>query len=381
MSTVQLIDVQKVYRLADGVELRAVDGISLSISNGDRLGIVGPNGAGKSTLLQMIAGLTTPSRGSISVSGHVTAIMTLGVGLRDHATGRENIYLDGELQGKSRVEVREVVDEVIAFSELGEFIDQPVRTYSTGMKARLAFSMLCHIDPEILVIDEALSVGDAAFSRKAGEKIREICARGRIVIIVSHSMTAIREMCNRCLWLEGGRVVADGAPVEVTDRYIDHVRRADHQEALARFKEVEGGRSMRDGWSIAVALQQGDAADRRLLESGLPLTVHISGQVSGDRRSTVTVDIVRLDGTLMFSEKIPSSDHVNGKGGIELDIVMEPLVLGPGTYRLDAALLSETGLAAECSAVWEVYALLPPSGGKPMLMYPIAVEVVPRAAC
>ena len=379
MTGVKLIDVQKVYPVGDGTEVRAVDGVSLTIGHGDRLGIVGPNGAGKSTLLQMIAGLTTPSAGSVSVSGHVTAIMTLGVGLRDHATGRENIYLDGELQGKSRAEVREVIDEVIAFSELGEFIDQPVRTYSTGMKARLAFSMLCHIDPEILIIDEALSVGDASFSRKATDKIREICARGRIVIIVSHSMTAIREMCNRCVWLDGGRVVADGTPLDVTDRYIDHVRRADQQEALTRFSEVEGCRSILDGWRIAVRLQQGDGADRRLLESGSPLVVRITGQGSGDRQSTIAVDIVRLDGTRMFSERFPAGDHANG-GRIELDLSMEPLVLGPGTYRLDAALLSGTGRAAECSAVCEVYAPLPPTGGKPMLVYPIAIEVVPRAA-
>jgi lipopolysaccharide transport system ATP-binding protein len=381
VTAIRLTDVRKAYALGDGTEVRAVDGISLAIGNGDRLGIVGPNGAGKSTLLQMIAGLTTPSSGAVSVTGRVTAIMTLGVGLRDHATGRENIYLDGELQGRSRGETRAVIDEVIAFAELGDFIDQPVRTYSTGMKARLAFSMLCHIDPDILVIDEALSVGDAAFSRKAADKIREICARGRIVIIVSHSMTAIREMCNRCLWLDGGRLVADGTPVEVTDRYIDHVRRADQQEALARFSQVEGRRSIQDGWRIAVALRQGDSADRPLLESGSPLRIRITGQGSRDRQGAIAVDIVRLDGTRMFSERFPADDYSNGDGGIDLEVSMEPLVLGQGIYRLDAVLMSGTNRAAECSVVCEVYAPLPPTGGRPMLLYPIAIDVVPRAAC
>ncbi len=130
------------------------------------------------------------------------------------------------MQGQSRAEVDRIINDVIEFSELAEFIDQPVRTYSTGMKARLAFSMLCHIDPDILVIDEALSVGDAAFARKAGAKIREICARGRVVIIVSHSMTAVREMCNRCIWLDAGRIVMDGPPMDVTDRYVESVRHA-----------------------------------------------------------------------------------------------------------------------------------------------------------
>jgi lipopolysaccharide transport system ATP-binding protein len=138
----------------------AVDQVTFTLREGERLGIVGRNGAGKSTLLHMIAGISNSSSGRILINGKVTSIMTLGVGLRDDLSGRENIYVDGEIQGKSRSEVNEVIDQVIDFAELGKFIDYPVRTYSTGMKARLAFAMISHIDPEILIIDEALSVGD-----------------------------------------------------------------------------------------------------------------------------------------------------------------------------------------------------------------------------
>lgn len=374
-------DVRKTYTVHGGADVRAVDGVSLVINAGDRVGIIGPNGAGKSTLLQVIAGLTSPSAGSMSVAGHVTAVMTLGVGLRDAATGRENIYLDGELQGKSRADVRRLIDEVIEFSELGDFIDQPVRTYSTGMKARLAFSMLCHIAPEILIIDEALSVGDAAFSRKAAAKIREICGRGRIVIIVSHSMTAVREICNRCLWMDAGRVVSDGSPVDVTDRYIDYVRRADQQDALARFRQIEGRRSAREGWDIAVSLNQGDSADRRLLEAGAPLRIHVSGQGTAGTPSRVVVDIVRLDGTRMFSEAFAARDYSSDAGRIALDVWMEPLVLGAGTYRIDAELHLGHERLAECSVVCEVYSPLPPSGGRPMLLYPVAIDVAQRGSC
>ena len=213
----------------------AVDRLTLSIAEGERLGIVGRNGAGKSTLLHMIAGLSGPTSGSVRISGKVTSIMTLGVGLRDDLSGRENIYVDGEIQGKSRAETDSVIEQVIEFSELGEFIEYPVRTYSTGMKARLAFAMISHIDPEILIIDEALSVGDASFSVKATARILEICARGKIVILVSHGMQAIRDICNRCIYMKDGRIVMDGQPDAVTRAYIEEVREADEAELMLKF--------------------------------------------------------------------------------------------------------------------------------------------------
>jgi lipopolysaccharide transport system ATP-binding protein len=380
MSVVRLTDVHKTYRVPGGDAIRAVDNVSLFIGTGDRVGIIGPNGAGKSTLLQLITGLTTPTSGSISVIGHVTAVMTLGVGMREHATGRENIYLDGELQGKSRAEIDRVLDDVIAFSELGDFIDEPVRMYSTGMKARLAFSMLCHIDPEILVIDEALSVGDASFSRKAAAKIGELCARGKVVIIVSHSMTAIREICNRCLWLDAGRVVMDGEPVAVTDRYIETVRRADQELALARFQESAVRQSLRPGWSLDLSLHQSESPDRRLLETGAALRVHLAGSGPTVGSSEIQLAIVRLDGMLMFSETFPAGDFTGTDGRMALDVWMEPLVLAAGTYRVEASLLSGTERVAEYATVCEVYSPLPPAGGKPMLNYPLTVDVVARHA-
>ena len=381
MSSVRLTSVRKIYSVPGGTPLRAVDDISLEVSTGDRLGIIGPNGAGKSTLLQLIAGLTEPTEGTVTVAGHVTAVMTLGIGLRDHATGRDNIYLDGQLQGQSRSEIDQILNDVIEFSELGDFIDQPVRTYSTGMKARLAFSMLCHLDPDILVIDEALSVGDAAFARKAGDKIKEICARGKVVIIVSHSMTAVREMCNRCIWLHAGRIVMDGPPAQVTDRYIESVRSEDQRQAVARFSHAAGARSLRDGWQISLALHQHDAADRRLLESGMPLRVRVSGQASTDPNCSLVLDIVRLDGLRMFSETFAARELADASGRVAMTVEMTPLVLGPGTYRFDAALQDQAGRAADCSVVCEVYTPVPAAGGKPMLIYPVDIDVIKVGAC
>ncbi len=381
MSSVRLTSVRKIYSVPGATSVRAVDDISLEVCTGDRLGIIGPNGAGKSTLLQLIAGLTDPTEGTVTVAGHVTAVMTLGIGLSDHATGRENIYLDGQLQGQSRSEIAHILNDVIEFSELGDFIDQPVRTYSTGMKARLAFSMLCHLDPDILVIDEALSVGDAAFARKAGDKIKEICARGKVVIIVSHSMTAVREMCNRCIWLNAGRIVMDGPPAQVTDRYIESVRSEDQRQAVARFSDAAGARSLRDGWQVKLALHQHDAADRRLLESGMPLRVHVSGQGSADPNVSLVLDIVRLDGLRMFSETLAAREFADESGRVSLTVEMTPLVLGSGTYRFGAALQDHAGRAADCSVVCEVYTPVPPAGGKPMLIYPVDIDVIKVGAC
>ena len=234
----------------DASTLAAVDGVSLEIANGERVGIIGRNGAGKSTLLHLIAGITTPSSGSIDVTGKVTAVMTLGIGLREEATGRENIYLDGEVQGVARSHIDAALDDVISFSDLGKFIDYPVRTYSTGMKARLAFSMITHLEPEILIIDEALSAGDAAFSAKATRRIKELCKRGKIVIVVSHGMGTINDICNRCLWMDAGRIEMDGKPVDVTQAYIEAVREADEKALLEKFGRDTGCRSLLTGWTL-----------------------------------------------------------------------------------------------------------------------------------
>jgi lipopolysaccharide transport system ATP-binding protein len=385
VSAVRLDHVRKLFppigALEKAVHQRvvAVDDVSLELTAGDRLGIIGSNGAGKSTLLQIIAGLSDPTAGSRRVDGRVTTIMTLGVGLRDLVSGRENIYLDGELQGKSRRDVDRIIDEVIAFSELGDFIDQPARTYSTGMKARLAFSMLVHIDPEIVIIDEALSVGDASFSRKATDKIREICARGKILILVSHSMAAVREMCNRCIWLDRGRIVMDGAPAAVCESYIDSVRKSDNKQAMLRFSQRVGSHSIEAGWRVAVALGQGDVPDQRLLESGAPLRIHIEGAGSPDRAFEVTVDILRLDGAVMFAKVFSAGDYAAADGTVDLGVVMEPLVLGPAIYRIDVALVRQGVRITTTSAMFEVYTSSPITGGKPMLIYPVDIDVAESA--
>jgi lipopolysaccharide transport system ATP-binding protein len=215
----------------------ALDNVSLKVSNAERVGIIGRNGAGKTTLLQIIAGLMQSSSGILEIEGKVTCIITLGVGLKEDLTGRENIYLDGEINGRTRGEIDKAIEKIITFADIGEFIDIAVKTYSSGMRARLAFSMLIYLEPEILIIDEVLGVGDTHFLQKSSAKIKEICDKGKIVMIVSHSMGTIKEMCNRCIWLDKGKVMMDGSPEEVIQAYREFVRSEEEREFQRRFRK------------------------------------------------------------------------------------------------------------------------------------------------
>jgi len=354
----------------------AVDSVSLLIRQGDRIGIVGRNGAGKSTLLHMIAGLSDPTAGIVHVDGKVTSIMTLGVGLRDELSGRENIYVDGEIQGKTHAEIDNVIDEVIDFAELRESIDYPVRTYSTGMKARLAFAMISHIDPEILIVDEALSVGDASFSAKATARILEICARGKIVIIVSHTMASIKAICNRCLWMDNGRVIMDGSPDEVTAAYINAVRAEDEAKLLEKFRHYTGSRSFKLGCEIKeLAWFCGEEKNPlSLLEAGATAIIHIQGLMHGIKEAKIRVRIVRLDDLLFFDEYLAAHEYLLDSNLFSVAIEMKPLMLGAAIYRLDVVLESDSNKLAEASSVFEVYTLNAPVGGKSMLLYPINIS-------
>lgn len=361
----------------------ALDSVSLQIDEGQRVGIIGKNGAGKSTLLHIIAGLTAQSSGSVDVVGKVTSIMTLGVGLREELSGRENIYIDGEIQGKSRSEVDLVIDQIIDFSELGEFIDYPVKTYSTGMKARLGFSMISCLDPEILIIDEALSVGDAAFSAKASAKIREICAKGKIVIIVSHGMGAIRDICDRCLWIDNGRILMDGTPDVVTAAYIDSVRGEDEISELREFSSKIDASLSRPGYEISeisLADETGASSGFQVFAGKKLLVNIIATQIRSTSSSALKVKIVRLDDQIMFDQVFFVSEYLISEMKAGLQIEFESLMLGASVYRIDVNLFeSVDGMEDVCatkSKLFEVVFNSPPRGGKPMLVYPLHIESI-----
>src|SRR3712207_4677835 len=185
-------------------EIEALRDVSFEVERGKVLGVVGSNGAGKSTLMRTVAGILPPSAGRVEVRGRVSTLLALGVGFNRELTGRENVVLGGLAAGLTREQLREKYDEIAAFAELDEFMDMPMRTYSSGMYGRLAFSVAVNMDPDILLIDEALSVGDARFRRKSTRKMQELCAQDRTVVLVSHALGTIKDLCDQAVWLDKG---------------------------------------------------------------------------------------------------------------------------------------------------------------------------------
>lgn len=197
----------------------ALNHVSFDVKKGETLGLVGHNGAGKSTMLKVISGILKPTKGSVDVHGNVVPMLELGSGFDMDLTGRENIFLNGAILGYSENFLKTKYDEVVAFSGLEQFIEMPIRNYSSGMLARLAFSVASMVEPEVLIVDEILSVGDADFQEKSKARMLELMGGGTTVLFVSHSLDQIREMCDRCIWLEHGQVKAIGAANEVCDAY------------------------------------------------------------------------------------------------------------------------------------------------------------------
>jgi lipopolysaccharide transport system ATP-binding protein len=199
----------------------ALRDVSFQINSGEVVGIIGRNGAGKSTLLKLLSRITIPTEGRIRIDGRVASLLEVGTGFHQELTGRENIFLNGAILGMTRVEIIRKFDEIVAFSEIEEFLDTPVKRYSSGMYVRLAFAVAAHLEPEILIVDEVLAVGDAAFQKKCLGKMGTFAQSGRTVLFVSHNMEAVRSLCQRGIWMKSGRLHRDGHVNEVVDAYFD----------------------------------------------------------------------------------------------------------------------------------------------------------------
>ena len=200
-------------------EVQALKHVSFEVPEGTSLGIVGANGAGKSTLIRALGGILPPTEGRIEVHGRISALLALGVGFNPNLSGTENVILGGLANGLSRKQVEERAQEIADFAELGDFMDLPIRTYSSGMRSRLAFAVSVHMDPDILMIDEALSAGDAKFKKKAADKMHELMHSARAMFLVSHALGSIKEMCNAAIWLHKGELMLQGSPDEVVAAY------------------------------------------------------------------------------------------------------------------------------------------------------------------
>ena len=275
----------------------ALRDVSLSIERGETLGIVGPNGCGKSTLLQIICGVLEPTTGRVVKQGRVAALLELGAGFNPEFTGRENVYLNGEILGLPRPEIEQVLPEIERFADIGEFIDRPVKTYSSGMYVRLAFSTAINVSPDILVVDEALAVGDAVFANRCVRKFEEIKKRGVTVIFVSHDLSLVKLISDRAIFLMGGHVEAEGEPSHVINRYIGVVLERQKAFLDAEREPSKIQATFRHGDRMAevigVELAGRDGAPARVLESGEPVTVRVTSKFYADQPDPMVGIMIR----------------------------------------------------------------------------------------
>jgi ABC-2 type transport system ATP-binding protein len=220
-------------------EFWALRHASFSVANGESLGVIGPNGAGKSTLLQVLAGILTPSEGTVRVEGHISSLLTLGVGFDQDLSGIDNIRLAGAFMGMPHRDVEDRLESIVEYAELGQFIDAPIKTYSSGMRARLGFAIATSVDPDILLLDEVLATGDAAFREKSKQRVLELLGSAKAIVLVTHDMNWVVEYCNRAMLIEHGRIVLMGPPDEVVEVHKEHMA---HRKAQAKEKGVFAGR-------------------------------------------------------------------------------------------------------------------------------------------
>ncbi len=217
----------------------ALDDVSFDIHEGDRVGIVGRNGAGKSTLLKVLSRIVAPTKGKITIDGRVASLLEVGTGFHPELSGRENIFLNGSILGMTRKEIQSKFDEIVAFSEVEKFLDTPVKRYSSGMYVRLAFSVAAHLEPEILIVDEVLAVGDAAFQRKCLGKMKDVSGEGRTILFVSHNMEAVQKLCNKGIMLQNGRLIEQGTIEPVIKKYLEAYQNSESHFKIPPPENVE----------------------------------------------------------------------------------------------------------------------------------------------
>jgi lipopolysaccharide transport system ATP-binding protein len=279
--------------------LWALRDVSLKVGQGELIGIVGRNGAGKSTLLKILSRVTRPSAGEVEIFGRVGSLLEVGTGFHADLTGRENIFLNGAILGMRRAEIVRKFDEIVAFSELEKFIETPVKFYSSGMYVRLAFSVAAHLEPEILIMDEVLAVGDAAFQQKCLDKMRDIRREGRTIFFVSHNMPAITRLCRRVIMLEAGEIVADGAAQDVVNRYLNSNWKAGAEREWTEETEAPGDRVVRLR-RVRVCDRAGETT--AALDIRRPVRVEVTYDVLEDGHVLVpVVELYNEEGTEVFT--------------------------------------------------------------------------------
>lgn len=309
--------------------------VSFSVQEGEVLGVVGRNGAGKSTLLKLLSDITEPTEGRITLRGRVASLLEVGTGFHPELSGRENIYLNGAILGMSRSEIQRKFDEIVAFAEVERFIDTQVKRYSSGMYLRLAFAVAAHLEPEILLVDEVLAVGDAQFQQKCIGKMGEVSRGGRTVLFVSHNLAAVRRLCPRSLLLQSGRVVAVGGTSSILEQYLD-----ESESQQTEFKLGSGQIVDPTGRATRMVLQSESGLPRNSFPVGEPWQVQVDFTLDEPvSQFTLALAVQSADQTWLRTSWSPSQDM---EAGHFVAIVREETVmLGAGQYPLTIGLASQ----------------------------------------
>ena len=410
MNAIEVRDVRKIYRrygrrrqfatlksaLLSGSLLRdlrpdetfdALKGVSFDVAPGRTFGVIGRNGSGKSTMLKLIAGIGRPTSGSVRVQGRVSALIELGAGFHPEISGRENVYINGMMLGLSKRDIAARFDEIVSFAELEDFIDAPVKTYSSGMYMRLGFAVAIHVDPDVLLVDEVLAVGDEAFTHKCLDKFAEFRRRGRTVLLVTHSLDLVTRFCDEALWLDNGVVKATGDPKRVVDAYLMEVARIEDADLAAAdveaaahvmgsdpiheptqdlespheggltpdhdstqppdmFRAVEGRWGSREVEILGVDLVGPDGSSTHVFQSGEEMEVRLRVRANQPVTDFVFgVGIFNADGVCCYGTNTNIDGAAPGElsGDGEVRFGVDRLDLVDGTYKLDVAVHRENG--------------------------------------
>lgn len=323
-------------------EFLALDDVSFAVHPGEVLGIIGSNGAGKSTMLKILAGVTKPTLGRVNVQGKISALIELGAGFHPELTGRDNIYLNGAILGMKRREIDRVLNDIIAFAELERFIDTPVKRYSSGMYARLGFSIAVHVNPDVLIVDEVLSVGDFSFQQKSLERMLDFKAQAKGMVFVSHNLVSVQRICNRVIWLDHGQVKLVGNPAEVIEAY----KRASRQKTVPadQSASAQNGKlivSEKAAEVLEVTLLNSRSTDETVYHVGDAIKVQLLVRMSKElSEAAFGVALYRHDG-LKLGEASNLFDkvlfgNINGEGCVTFET--NSFSLSPGTYYVNVAI-------------------------------------------
>jgi lipopolysaccharide transport system ATP-binding protein len=344
-------------RRGEGETLWALSDVSFEVAPGEVVGIVGRNGAGKSTLLKVLSRITEPTAGRVELYGRIGSLLEVGTGFHPELTGRENIYLNGAILGMRRREIGEKFDEIVAFAEVERFIDTPVKRYSSGMYMRLAFAVAAHLEPEILLVDEVLAVGDAAFQKKCLGKMGEVAREGRTVLFVSHNMTAVNQLCSRAVLLSGGRLALEGRTQDVVAEYFRAGSDGGGERVWPERERAPGNRRMR---LRAVRLvSAGRVNNEPDIDKELSIEVEFWNLVPGARNQAVNIYLFDALGNVVLSTANTTAANAveddwfrqNHEPGLYRSVCTIPAnFLNEGTYHVTVYLVTLGPIAVEAEA-------------------------------